>query len=95
MTNNGMLLPVLAYSQSSYEGHEAGKAFDHNRGTSWKAGPYYQWIMADLQRNCSVSSLQLKFAPIKGYYHYHIEYSSDRMNWFLLTEKYYDAPEKP
>ena len=95
MTNNGMLLPVIAYSQSSYEGHEAGKAFDHNRGTSWKAGPYYQWIMADLQRNCSVSSLQLKFAPIKGYYHYHIEYSSDRMNWFLLTEKYYDAPEKP
>ena len=55
MTNNGMLLPVIAYSQSSYEGHEAGKAFDHNRGTSWKAGPYYQWIMADLQRNCSVS----------------------------------------
>ena len=89
------LLPATAYAQSCVEGHEAGRAIDHREDTSWKAGPYYQWLLIDLEENCFVSSLHVRFAQIEGYYHYHIEYSADRMNWLLLTEKYYDTPEDP
>ena len=88
------LLPAAAYAQSCYEGHEAARATDRREDTSWKAGPYYQWLLLDLEENCFVSLLRLRFAPTEGYYHYHIEYSADRMNWLLLTEKYYDTPER-
>ena len=87
MRNEEMrLLPAAAYAQSCVEGHEAGRAIDYREDTSWKAGPYYQWLLIDLEENCFVSSIHVRFAPIEGYYHYHIEYSTDRMNWLLLTE---------
>ena len=62
MKNEGMLLlPAIAFSQSSYEGYEASKAIDHNENTSWKAGPYYQWLLIDLQNVCYVSSVHIQF----------------------------------
>ena len=94
MKNEGMLLlPAIAFSQSCYEGYEASKAIDHNENTSWKAGPYYQWLLIDLQNVCYVSSVHIQFFSPQGYYHYHIEYSFDRMNWRLLSEKKDDVPE--
>lgn len=93
MKSENMLLPARMFSQSAYEGHEASKAADHSADTSWKAGPYYQWILMDMEKDYYVSSLRLLFAPLRGYYHYHIEYSSDRMNWELLLEKRNDIPE--
>lgn len=94
MKQNGMIqLPATAFSQSCYEGHEAQNVIDHKTETSWKAGPYYQWLILDLHKDCLASSLLVRFAPSEGYYHYHIEYSSDRINWYFLLEKADSLPE--
>lgn len=91
--NENLLLSAVMFSQSCYEGHEPSKTVDHNNETSWKAGPYYQWLLADLQKQCFVSNIHIQFPPSEAYYHYHIEYSTDRMNWQFLLEKSDDLPE--
>ena len=90
-----ILLPAVPYSQSCYEGFEAEKAVDGDPETCWKAGPYYQWLLLDLRSECRVSHMELRFSQTAYYYHYHIEYSSDRMNWHFLFEKENNSPEPP
>lgn len=93
LNDESELLPVLAFSQSCYEGHEASLAADRNPDTTWKAGPYYQWILLDLQKSCRVSSFFLRFPVIDGWYHYHLEASPDRINWDPVFEKRNSARE--
>ena len=88
------LLEAVFYSQSALEGHEACFAGDHRSDTTFKAHPYYQWLLADCLKVCHVSYLKIRFPETDGYYHYHIETSLDRMNWDLLLEKADDSPEK-
>ncbi len=86
-------LQAVIFAQSEMEGYEASNAIDHNRQTGWKAEPYYQWLMLQLQSDSYVSSLQVVFTSIDGYYHYHVESSLDRMNWELVFEKENNDPE--
>ena len=81
------LLTATFFCQSCLEGHEAAFAGDHRQDTTWKASPYYQWLLSDLTQYCHVSSLRIVFPETNGYYHYHVETSLDRMNWDLLLEK--------
>ena len=76
--DNYAALPARAYAQSAMEGHGPQYVIDCDPHTSWRAGPYYQWILLELQSDSYVSSLKATFGPIDGYYHYHIECSLDR-----------------
>lgn len=87
MIDNSDLLRGIACCESFLEGYEAQKACDDTSDTCWKAEPYFKWWMVDFETVCYVDHLRLILGHNGEYYHYHVECSTDRINWTLLTEK--------
>ncbi len=75
------------FCQSSEEGYPAENVLSADTASCWKATPYYQWLLIDLKGLYKVDRLKVVFGHNGEYYRYHIEYSTDRLNWKLLLEK--------
>ena len=93
-TNRIDKLEADVYCQSDLQGYPAENVLDDSE-KSWRTAPYYQWILLDLKRCCHIERIRIVFSRNGSeYYHYHIQYSTDRINWEDLFEKSDDIPEK-
>ena len=87
MTGDVEEIKVSASSESFIEGFEPDKALDGRCDTAWKAEPYFKWLMLDCKESCYVDHIKLFLGNEGEYYHYHVEYSTDRINWNFVMEK--------
>jgi hypothetical protein len=96
--------PVEVYSE--LEGHPGTYAADEEIRTFWSAntGNKGEWIVLDLQKECTVNAIQVNFAEngttILGrkpdiYYQYLVEYSSDKKTWKTLADKTSNKTDVP
>ena len=92
MSKNIVEIKAIASSESFIEGFEPQKALDGNSGTAWKADPYFKWIMLDTGKIHYIDHINLITGHDGEFYHYHVEYSTDRINWYFVMEKDNDMP---
>ena len=92
MSTNIVEIKAIASSESYLEGFEPQKALDGRVDTAWKADPYFKWIMLDTGAAHYIDHINLITGHDGEFYHYHVEYSSDRINWDFVMEKDNDAP---
>ena len=94
---------LLSYNKpievsSELPGHPKKYAADENIRNYWsaKTGNKGEWISIDLQKKCTINSIQINYAEnetqIFGrnseiYYQYLLEYSSDNKTWRILVDK--------
>ena len=81
MSTNIVEIKAIASSESYLEGFEPQKALDGRVDTAWKADPYFKWIMLDTGAAHYIDHINLITGHDGKFYHYHVEYSSDRINW--------------
>lgn len=87
MKNEIIKLSGNAYCQSNIDNYHAIGALSEKETDCWKATPYYQWWLYDVEKVCYLNKIFVVFGHQGQYYHYHIEYSIDRINWNFLVEK--------
>lgn len=87
MEKNVVKLNGKAVCEDFLEGFEAENACTEDISTCWKAAPYFKWWMLELQSECFIDRVQIIFGHEGEYYHYHVEISTDRINWQFIEEK--------
>jgi len=96
--------PVEVSSELS--GHPKEYATDEEIRTYWsaKTGSKGEWLMLDLQKECTVNAVQINFAENETkllgrnpeiYYQYLLEYSNDRVSWQPLADKTSNKTDVP
>jgi len=83
----GLNNPTRASSEAP--GHSGRMANDGNAATFWQAadGGTNAWLMIDLERNATVSSVKLTF-PSDGNWRYRVEISDDgNSNWKMISDQ--------
>ena len=89
---------LIAQASSSLATFPATFAFDENIGTYWSAqtGDKGEWLSVDLGSVCTINAFQLNFVASKAKlqkrdtvftYQYLVEYSMDKKNWKMLSDK--------
>jgi xylan 1,4-beta-xylosidase len=102
---------LLSYNKpvevsSELANHPKNYATDEEIRTYWsaKTGNKGEWIVMDLQKECTVNAVQINYAEndtkILGrnpeiYYQYLLEYSSDNKNWKILADKTLNKADAP
>jgi hypothetical protein len=102
---------LLSYNKpievsSEQPDHPEKFAADEDVRTYWSAntGNRGEWIMMDLQKECTVNAIQINYAEnetkILGrnpdiYYQYLLEYSTDNKNWKALADKSQNLTDVP
>ena len=102
---------LLSYNKpvevsSEMEGHPKNFATDEEIRTYWSAqtGNKGEWITMDLQKQCTVSAIQVNYAEnetkIFGrnpdiYYQYLLEYSMDKKTWKTVADKTQSKTDVP
>lgn len=105
---SGMLLSYKKPIEvsSTLAGHPKENANNENIQNYWSAetGNTGEWLMIDLQRNCTINSIQLNFydeaTNLLGrtksiYYQYLLEYSNDKKVWKTLADKRFEKKDQP
>jgi hypothetical protein len=106
VTNPEELFPkwmLLSYNKpvevsSELSGHAKEYATDEEIRTFWsaKTGNNGEWLIMDLQKECTVNAVQINYAENETkllgrnpeiFYQYLLEYSTDRNNWQPLVDK--------
>lgn len=92
MSTNIAEIKAIASSESFLDGYEPCNALDRSTGTAWKADPYFKWLMLDTGSNHYIDHIILITGHDGEYYHYHVECSTDRINWDFVMEKDNEIP---
>ena len=85
-------IKAIASSESFIEGFEPQNVCDGRSDTAWKADPYFKWLMLDLGDDYHVEHINLITGHDGEFYHYHVECSTDRINWYFVMEKDDEVP---
>ncbi|HLP17043.1 MAG TPA: discoidin domain-containing protein, partial [Bacteroidota bacterium] len=104
----GMLLSYKKPLEVSSEASEHPKTFasDEDIRTYWsaKTGEKGEWVAMDLQKPCTVTSVQINFAEHEtqlfgrspeAYHQYLLEYSSNNKTWRTLEDKRRNTTDVP
>jgi len=102
---------LLSYNKpvevsSELPDHPKNFATDEEIRTYWSAttGKRGEWIMMDLEKECTVNAIQINFAENETnflgrnpdiYYQYLLEYSTDSKTWHLLVDKTQNTLDAP
>jgi xylan 1,4-beta-xylosidase len=102
---------LLSYNKpvevsSELSDHPKHYAADENIRTYWsaKTGDKGEWISIDLQKECTINTVQINYAENETqlfgrnpeiYYQYLLEYSSDNKTWHTLVDKTVNKSDVP
>lgn len=102
---------LLSYSKpvevsSELSGHLNSYAADEDIRTFWSAqtGNQGEWIIMDLQNECTVNAIQINYAETETrllgrspdiFYQFMLEYSTDHKNWKVLADKTQNRTDVP
>ena len=102
---------LLSYNKpvevsSELPDHPKNFATDEEIRTYWSAttGKRGEWIMMDLEKECTINAIQINFAENETnllgrnadiYYQYLLEYSTDSKTWYHLIDKTQNTLDAP
>ena len=102
---------LLSYNKpvevsSELPDHPKNFATDEEIRTYWSAttGKRGEWIMMDLEKECTINAIQINFAENETnllgrnadiYYQYLLEYSTDSKTWYHLIDKTQNTQDAP
>ena len=87
VNNEVVEIKAMATGESFIEGFEPQKACDGKKDTAWMADPYFKWLILDCKEAHFIDHIKLVTGHEGEFYHYHVEYSLDRINWYFVSEK--------